>query len=251
MAGKGEGEGDGLGKLTARISVIKYVLVASNSLLWMLGLTIFALCLWMRVEDGIQEWLIKLDATNFYIGVYILIAVSIIIMLIAFFGCVVAVVDNNFFSLIYIGIQAIGFVLSLAGAAVLLDYSARNSRFQPIVRDSMLRLISNAHHEESRQTLSMIQENIACCGADGASDYVKWNQPLPSECRDTVTGNAFYHGCVDELTWFFEEKCAGIAGLAMAVCFFAVMNAVLTIVLMQALKKEEQEITHEANRNIK
>lgn len=29
------------------------------------------------------------------------------------------------------------------------------------------------------------------------------------------------------------------------------MNAVLTIVLTQALKKEEQEITHEANRNIK
>lgn len=41
-------------------------------------------------------------------------------------------------------------------------------------------------------------------------------QPLPSTCRDTVTGNAFFHGCVDELTWFLEDKSGWVAGLAMA-----------------------------------
>lgn len=47
-------------------------------------------------------------------------------------------------------------------------------------------------------------------------------QPLPTECRDTVTGNPFFHGCVDELTWFFEAKCAWIAALAMLVAFITV-----------------------------
>ncbi len=41
-------------------------------------------------------------------------------------------------------------------------------------------------------------------------------QPLPATCRDTVTGNAFFHGCVDELTWFLEDKSGWVAGLAMA-----------------------------------
>lgn len=60
---------------------------------------------------------------------------------------------------------------------------------------------------------------VGCCGADGANDYLSLQQPLPSQCRDTVTGNPFYHGCVDELTWFFEEKTAWVVGLAMTVCF--------------------------------
>lgn len=63
---------------------------------------------------------------------------------------------------------------------------------------------------------------IACCGADGPGDYLSLQQPLPSQCRDTVTGNPFFHGCVSELTWFFEQKCAWVAGLAMTVCFFHV-----------------------------
>lgn len=60
---------------------------------------------------------------------------------------------------------------------------------------------------------------VGCCGADGANDYLSLQQPLPTQCRDTVTGNPFYHGCVDELTWFFEEKTAWVVGLAMSVCF--------------------------------
>ncbi|CAH0560712.1 unnamed protein product [Brassicogethes aeneus] len=188
----------------------------------MMGASIFALCLWLRLENGIQEWLYKLHADHFYDGVYVLIIASLLIMAVSFLGCVTALAESSFLTLMYIASQVLGFIFSLAGAAVLLDYSARNSRFQPQVRETMRGLIMNAHHEESRQTLAMIQENIACCGADGANDFLSLNQPLPSECRDTVTGNPFYHGCVDELTWFFEEKCGGIAGLAMAVCLFHV-----------------------------
>lgn len=67
---------------------------------------------------------------------------------------------------------------------------------------------------------------IGCCGADGPVDYLTWRKPLPSECRDTVTGNAFFHGCVDELTWFLEDKSAWLAGVAMTVCCFSVSTRV-------------------------
>ncbi|CAH0395197.1 unnamed protein product [Bemisia tabaci] len=55
---------------------------------------------------------------------------------------------------------------------------------------------------------------IGCCGADGPMDYVNLNRALPTECRDTVTGNAFFHGCVDEVTWYLEEKSEWITGIA-------------------------------------
>ncbi|XP_057659429.1 tetraspanin-2A isoform X2 [Diorhabda carinulata] len=241
MAGKGDGEGEGnILKLENQIAVIKYVILFTNVLQWMIGAAIFALCLWLRFEPGIQEWLQKLDSLQFYNGVYVLIVASLIIMIVSFIGCISALQESTVAILLYIGTQVLGFIFGLSGSAVLLDNSARDSHFQPWVRERMRLLIMNAHHEQSQQTLAMIQENIGCCGADGARDYLNLQQPLPNTCRDTVTGNPYFHGCVDELTWFFEEKCGWIAGLAMTVCFINVLNIVLSIVLIQALKKEEE-----------
>lgn len=109
---------------------------------------------------------------------------------------------------------------------------------------------------------------VGCCGADGPNDYIILRQPLPIECRDTVTGHAFSNGCVDEMTWYLEDKSIWAAALAMSLAmihvnmslslkinshrfklfsffllsnnFLQVVNAVLAIVLMQALRREEK-----------
>jgi type III secretory pathway component EscS len=61
----------------------------------MIGASIFALCLWLRFEPGIGEFLEKLDAEEFYIGVYVLIVASIIIMIVAFIGCISALQESS------------------------------------------------------------------------------------------------------------------------------------------------------------
>lgn len=57
--------------------------------------------------------------------------------------------------------QGIAFVIDVAGAAVLLDYSTLNSSIQPIIRDSMRRLIMSSSRPESTAVLKMIQENVS------------------------------------------------------------------------------------------
>ncbi|CAG9091591.1 unnamed protein product [Plutella xylostella] len=90
---------------------------------------------------------------------------------------------------------------------------------------------------------STIQDvaKIGCCGADGPVDYINLRKPLPSECRDSVTGNSYFHGCVDELTWYLEGKTAWLAAIVLASCMIAVVNAVMSLVLIKAVKKEEDE----------
>lgn len=130
----------------------------------------------------------------------------------------------------------------------------------------------------------LFDTQIGCCGADGSYDYIQMRQPLPDTCRDTVTGNAFFNGCVDELTWLLEDKVGWVAGLAMTLALIQVklsmfklkssrftkiselghtrkshkatklillqnvtfslqiINAVLSLVLVQALKKEEEVV---------
>lgn len=69
---------------------------------------------------------------------------------------------------------------------------------------------------------SMFQ--IGCCGADGPMDFINLNKPLPAECRDSVTGNAYFHGCVDELTWYLEGKTGWLAGIVLASCMICVSS---------------------------
>ena len=49
-------------------------------------------------------------------------------------------------------------------------------------------------------------------------------QPLPIECRDTVTGHAFANGCVDELTWYLEDKSIWAAAMAMTLAMIHVIT---------------------------
>ncbi|VVC91722.1 unnamed protein product [Leptidea sinapis] len=183
MVGLGrEGQGPTVGKLESQIYCIKYTLFCFNVVLWLFGLSIFALCLWICIEPGFNEWMRILELQKYFIGIYIILIGALGIMAVAFLGCGSALMEN-----------------------IQLLYA------------------------------------IGCCGADGPMDFINLNKPLPSECRDSVTGNAYFHGCVDELTWYLEGKTSWLAGIVLASCMICVVNAVMSLVLVQAVKKEEEE----------
>jgi len=239
--GKGKGAGSGYGNLNSKITCLKGTLFCFNVATWLLGASIFGLAMYMRLEPGFADWVEKLELYEYYTGIYILIAAGIVVIIVSFVGCVSAFMENRMMLTIFIAVQVLSFILGAAGSAVLLDYSTRDSQLQPLIRQRMLYLISQSHHDYAYAILRMVQETIGCCGADGPNDYMNLLKPLPTECRNTVTGNAFFHGCVDELTWFLEEKAGWLAALALGVCFINVINIVMSVVLSQALKKEDEE----------
>lgn len=54
----------------------------------------FGLTVWIRSEPGFEEWVQLLGIYSFYTGIYILIASSIIVMIVAFLGCGSALMEN-------------------------------------------------------------------------------------------------------------------------------------------------------------
>lgn len=54
----------------------------------------FGLTVWIRSEPGFEEWVSLLGIYSFYTGIYILIASSIIVMIVAFLGCGSALMEN-------------------------------------------------------------------------------------------------------------------------------------------------------------
>ncbi|XP_011298165.1 CD81 antigen [Fopius arisanus] len=233
-------KGSEAARLERSIGCVKYTIFSLNAILWIFGAAMFGVSVWMRADPGFQEWVEFLEIDEFYIGLYILIVASIIVMVVAFFGCAAALMENINALYIHIGLQMLGFCLGLAGTAVLLDFSTYDSDIQPLIRRSMTTLIINSQYEKPGMILRMIQEGIGCCGSDGPMDYLNLYKPLPSECRDSVTGNAFFHGCVDELSWFLEGRSGWLAGISLALCLLHVIQAVLSLILIQARQKEDE-----------
>lgn len=238
--GKGGGTGASPQALERQITSIKWTILSLNVITWIIGAAIFALCIWLRTEPNFAEWMERLEVEQYYIGIYVLLAASIIVMGVSFLGCCSALMENHTMIYGFIGMMILCFICELAGAAVLLDHSTYDSKLQPLVRRTMLKLIIRSNDEDYAYTLRTIQENIGCCGADGPNDYLRLEQPLPPECRDSVTGNAYYHGCVEEFTWFVEDKSGWLSGLCMLTAFIQVVNMALAMILVQALKKEEK-----------
>ncbi|KAJ8675407.1 hypothetical protein QAD02_011193 [Eretmocerus hayati] len=236
--GRSQGS-SGLGQLEKGIECVKYTLFCLSAVVWLVGTILFIVSAWLRLEPGFQEWIEFLDIGEFYIGIDILIVSSLLVFFISFVSCASALMEQQLALLVNAGLQGLCFLLGIIGTIVLLCFSTHDSAIQPLIKRSMTNLIVNSHHEHVSVVLKMVQENIGCCGADGPNDYTNLMKPLPSECRDSVTGNAFFHGCVDELSWFLEARAIWVAGLALSLCMMHVVQAVLSLILIEAIKKEE------------
>lgn len=58
------------------------------------GVSIFALCLWICIEPGFNEWMRILELQKYFIGIYIILIASLGIMVVAFVGCGSALMEN-------------------------------------------------------------------------------------------------------------------------------------------------------------
>jgi hypothetical protein len=58
------------------------------------GLSIFALCLWICIEPGFNEWMTILELRKYFIGIYIILIASLVVMVVAFLGCGSALMEN-------------------------------------------------------------------------------------------------------------------------------------------------------------
>ncbi|KAK9497697.1 hypothetical protein O3M35_004372 [Rhynocoris fuscipes] len=229
-------------KTNKSIMIINHVLLCFNVITWIIAFIVIGLCLWLRFDPDVGDWVDVLNIRSFYIGLYILIISNILVCASGFLSCIATLSANQFLLLVNITVQCVIFVVGLAGAAVLMDNSTYKSAIHPVIKSAMLRLINYApFNDDASAALAMVQENMGCCGGDGPDDYINLRRAIPTQCRDTVTGNAFFYGCADEITWLLEQRSSWVTALVILLCAKKVVNAVLSAILLQLHQKEERE----------
>lgn len=55
----------------------------------------FIMSVWIRAEPGFEEWVKVLNIYIYYVGIYILIGASVIVMIVSFLGCCSALMEHT------------------------------------------------------------------------------------------------------------------------------------------------------------
>lgn len=175
------------------------------SLFQIIGAALFGLSIWVRTEPGFVDWVNKLEIRVFFIGIYILIAVGIIVMGLSFLGCLSSLMENALALYIFIGSQILGFVLSVVGSAVLLNFSTMQSSLQPMIRDVMTRFVMTSEYPRSSAVLRMIQESVSLftfCLYDSWYNELPVYRSVVVELTDQMTiwisTSPFHHNAVTQ-----------------------------------------------------
>jgi len=167
--------------------LVKYLLFATNFLIFILGLAVFGLGIWVVVDepsflDLFSKAQDQLDSTEdfnveiYTSAAYILLVVSALVVLISFFGCCGAWKENKCMLGTYFTLILALFIVMVVGAV--LGYSGDLEKAVKDPLKSALSKYSDVATEESDPALygykmawNTVQEELKCCGVDDVTDW--------------------------------------------------------------------------------
>jgi len=213
-----------------------------NFIGWMFGATIFGLCMWIRFDNDMQQWIIDLGLYNYWTGIYILLAGAALVLFVTFLGCCGSIMESRGLLGVFCGALAITFVVELAGAAYLLANGIGGTSLTWQLNSAILNYINEYDfNPQKSKILATVQSTIGCCGSTGSLDYDTVHKPVPIECRNPITGSEWTFGCVEAFTNFLEGISGWVAGIALVLCVLQIVGIIGAIVLIKKLKEEDEE----------
>jgi len=229
--GKGRGVSD---------NCVVFTLISVNLLCGILGVLIFCLAIWMRMENEVREWVTELKMHQYWDGLYILMAAGLIVTIISFCGCFGALINNSCLLVTSAIVILVCIILELTGGIFILVNGTEYSNLDPWLQRTFNKLIVDSNYNpQANYVLQLVQEKVGCCGSINYQDYDRARLPISDYCRDAMTGNVYQEGCVKKFSQFIEKRSGWIAGIALAVVALQIILVVLSFLRCRALREDE------------
>lgn len=168
-------------------TTIKYLLFATNFLVFVLGCAVLGVGIWVLVDAksftdlfGQINDILDEDVTIsiYSSATYILIAVAVIVILVTFFGCCGAVKESKCLLGTYFAIVLAVFIMCIVGAV--LGYSGDlESTIKKPFEEAIKKYKDTPTNEVEtgfKNAINQAQQDFACCGVSGVKDW--YTEPL-------------------------------------------------------------------------
>ncbi|XP_006823922.1 CD151 antigen-like [Saccoglossus kowalevskii] len=228
-------------------------------ILWLCGLVIIALCLWMAIDQIYFEAL--LGAEVYEVVLYTLLACGALICLVGFFGCCGALRESKCLLSLYFVCVIIILVVQLIIAILAIIY---HELIVWSIDDHLQRSIDyhyGYYHIHTRGW-DTLQEDWKCCGSRDYQDWQtsRWylsdqttHQAVPRACcidpndypactRGTIKANnpqmLFNEGCMTAMLEWVQYNLELIFGLAIAIACIEICSLIFCCCLHQSIEKD-------------
>lgn len=214
-----------------------------------------ALSLWVRSDSGLWVYVENLSIERYYWACYFGMAAGSLLSLIAFSGCLGALLDSH----LVIGIvsshlidpspglklpkpnqssqHTLLSITALICEIILLVFVFKGpmgDRLQNELSFELKYHIDSLNHDaKSRNFLDLIQLKLQCCGAYSFVDYKNMRLPVPQSCSNDLTNNINYRSCGEMLRRFLEIRGGIMGGLALALVLLQSITTGLSLVYLR------------------
>jgi len=167
-------------------NLVKYSLFTTNFIIFCLGLAVFGLGIWVIVDEpsfldlfqqaedvaGITG---KFDVEIYTSAAYILMVVSILVVLVSFFGCCGAIKESKCMLGTYFVLILAMFIVMVVGAV--LGYSGDlDTAIKSPLQDALKQYKDSAEATDDPLTAyktawNTVQEELKCCGVESVKDW--------------------------------------------------------------------------------
>jgi len=266
--------------------LVKYTLFATNLLIFILGLVVLGLGIWVVVDqpsffdilddatkvcDGDPECEenMKSSISLYASASYILIVISALIVIIAFFGCCGAYKENKCMLGTYFTIILALFIAMVVGAV--LGYSGDLEKTIKFPLEEALKKYDDAPGDNQakgalKTVWNEVQEELKCCGINNVTDWTRnpeqfnFDSPINKpegccrkdrngnaldsngikECRESdesAPGNNYYfEGCYTAMKNQVKDNQNILVGVAIGVVVLMFLNMLFSFALCTMVK---------------
>jgi len=147
-------------------SFLKFLVFTVNFLLWLVGLGVLGVSLWLLFDSDLYLQTSADQKTDYYLATYILLGVGALVSIMGFLGCCGAwkqsawMLGTFFAFLLIIFFIEIGFGIMVYFKGAPVDEFVRKSVKQTV------QFNYNKNNTAAMKTFDMIQEGLECCGDD-------------------------------------------------------------------------------------
>lgn len=233
------------------MSCVKALLFGFNLLFAITGLIL--LIVGIKMEMDASPYVDVTDSRLYTSAPVVLIIVSIIVFVVAFFGCCGAVKENH---CMIVTFSAFLIIIIIAEVAVgIAGYVKRNDLEASITADLEDRITHYETDPNVKKTFDIFQTDLSCCGINGPDDWAKSNQTIPASCcsgqvitggtvAECTTASTTLHkqGCLTELVEFFRSKAMVLGGVGLGIAFVQLLGVTFACCLARSIRSQYETV---------
>lgn len=240
---------------TSAFCSLKYLFIIFNVLIWLIGCGIFAVGIWMQVNQGPY---MNLLPSHYVFGATAIICITgVVALIIGFCGFCGGVMESRLSMICYFVFSLVVFAAEICIIAI--GFS-KKSELQSFVRRELLYSLEYSHNPDIQSNrregvdnvIDYIQQELKCCGMNNYTDWFDhpaWpgkNFVTDScclyqikDCGKSNTAAWFRRGCKEEIDYWFIQNMTALGISALMVIVLQVCTMAASLCLCVGFKEDK------------